>query len=318
MEQKNATEPVQVEAASSPAIDLTQVCKQIESDMQEINAERTTLALEQINQNLKICLPLLSHEQQHRLMQQSNVMYQRFLHVERTPEQQIAFEKFALEMAQHPTIQQSHLEALTLRDQYLLKHKGQAYVELIDLGENQLRYRRSPDYMLRIFSPYLPKSEQVFMQHLAEQNREPIMQAEHLLISPNEMLSRALSWQDYQKNYPNSSYLADAKFLMQQYAYYLFFGTPDSPVSEQYTDRLSIRANHLDAIKQLAKMPDSSLSRSAKLYLAFLDANADEQQGLIIDSSEKLSQQQKLARYSNIFKPSHPKKKDCFKDAICI
>lgn len=318
VEPKNATEPVHVETASSPAIDLTQVCAKIESDMQEISAERTTLALEQINQNLKICLPLLKHEQQNRLMQQSTAMYQRFLHVERNQEQQIAFEKFALEMAQHPTIQQSHLVALTLRDQYLLKHKGQAYVELIDLGENQLHYRRSPDYILRIFAPYLPKSEQAFIQILAEQNREPIIQTEHLRIDSDEILTRALTWQSYQHDYPNSPYHADAKFLMQQYAYYLFFGTEDEPVSEHYTDRPSIRADHLDTIKKLARMESSNLNHSAKLYLAFLDASTEQQNDFNRDTTPNLSQQQKLERYSNIFKPSHPKKKDCFKDAICI
>ena len=318
LEPKNATEPVHVKTTPAPTIDLTQVCAKIESDMQEINAERTTLALEQINQNLKICLPLLKHEQQHRLMQQSTAMYQRFLHVERNKEQQIAFEKFALEMAQHPTIQQNHLEALTLRDQYLLKHKGQAYIELIDLGENQLHYRRSPDYMLRIFAPYLPKSEQVFMQILAAQNQEPILQTEHLRIDADEMLTRALAWQSYQHDYPHSPDLAYAKFLMQQYAYYLFFGTEDEPVSEHYTDRLSIRAEHLEAIKKLARMEPSNLSHAATLYLAFLDVPTEQQNSFNRDSTENLSQQQKLEHYSHIFKPSPPKKKDCFKDAICI
>lgn len=309
-------DPVDVKEASSAAVDLNQMCQDIENDMQQINAERTTLALEQINQNLKICLPLLNHEQQQHLIQQSTAMYQRFLSVPRNENQQIAFEQYAFDMAQHPTIQQEHLQALHLRDQYLLKHKGQAFIELVDRGEGELNFRRSPEYLERIFAPYLPKAEKVFIQQLAAQNREVVLQNGNLLISPNELLVRALYWQNYLKQYPNSSYSADARYLMQQYAYYLFFGSSKTQVSQYYTDRLSITADHLDAIIRLAKGPDSMLAETARRYLNFLDLSPEQQ--LEAEPDDSLSQQQRLERYSKIESPKHPKGKDCFIDAICI
>ena len=93
------------------------------------------------------------------------------LKVDRTEFQQRAFEQYALEMAQHPTIQQAHFQQLTPRDQYLLKHKNQAYVELLDLGNGNLQYRRSPEYLARIFAPYPPAAEKAFIENLAEQNK---------------------------------------------------------------------------------------------------------------------------------------------------
>ena len=139
-------EPAQIEASSTQTLDLTDLCQKIDKNMSEIDAQRTTFALEQINQDLKLCLPLLGFQQQKHLLGLSNKMYHDFLSVERTPQQQRAFESYALEMAQHPTIQQSLFEQLTIRDQYLIKHQGQSYVELFDAGEGQVHYRRSPEY----------------------------------------------------------------------------------------------------------------------------------------------------------------------------
>jgi HPt (histidine-containing phosphotransfer) domain-containing protein len=117
-------EPAQIEASSTQTLDLTDLCQKIDKNMSEIDAQRTTFALEQINQDLKLCLPLLGFQQLKHLLGLSNKMYHDFLSVERTPQQQRAFESYALEMAQHPTIQQSLFEQLTIRDQYLIKHQG--------------------------------------------------------------------------------------------------------------------------------------------------------------------------------------------------
>ncbi len=314
---KIVNEHVESRAVKKPAVDLTEMCQNIEKDMANINDQRTTFALEEINQNLKVCLPLLDHDQQHQLMHLSTKMYQRFLTVERDHEQQLAFEHYALEMAQHPTIQQSHFQTLNSRDQYLLKHKGQAYVELIDLGEQQLNYRRSPDYLARIFAPYLPKSERVFIEMLAQQNHEPILQNGRLLISPQEMMTRALFWQEYLHLYPNSYFKTDAQFLMQQYRYYLFFGTAKSPVSETYLDRLAMPVDTLETIEQLAKMPTSTLSNQAKQYLQFLEMTP-QQKAAILTDHEQSSLEQKLVSYTNSYAPKHPQNKNCFRDAVCI
>jgi hypothetical protein len=101
------------------------MCQNIEKNMSQINDQRTTFALEQINQDLKVCLPLMELAEQKHLMQRSTEMYPRFLKVDRTEFQQRAFEQYALEMAQHPTIQHAHFQQLTSRDQYLLKHQSQ-------------------------------------------------------------------------------------------------------------------------------------------------------------------------------------------------
>lgn len=137
-------------------------------------------------------------------------MYRKFLTVNRNAAQQAAFEHYAFDLSQHPTLQQNHFEQLNLRDQYLLKHTGQAYIEVIDVGDGQLQYRRSPEYLAKIFAPYMPPAEQIFIENLAAQNMQPAFTESRLSIEPHEIVNRALFWEEYLKQYPNSSYRKDA------------------------------------------------------------------------------------------------------------
>ena len=164
--------------------------------MQQIDNTRTTFALEQINQDLKVCLPLLPLNEQLNLLNLSTEMYQRFLHVERSATEQAAFDQHAFDLAQHPTIQQSHFENFASRDQYLLKHKGQAYLELYDAGEAQLVYRRSPQYLAIIFAPYMPDAEQNFIERMAKDNMQHSLRDGGLTLDAADLAERALFWED--------------------------------------------------------------------------------------------------------------------------
>ncbi|WP_228145794.1 hypothetical protein [Acinetobacter sp. ANC 5054] len=290
------------------AVDLSLLCKKLAQNMQEIDDQRTTFALEQINQDLKVCLPLLEAPEQQKLLKLSNQMYKNFLHVERTAQQQLAFEQYAFDMAQHPTIQQNHYEQLTLRDQYLLKHKGQAYVELFDAGEGQLRYRRSPEYLAKIFAPYMDDAEQVFIENLAEQNTQPVLLQKTLTLDPQDIASRALFWEDYLKQYPDSPYKKDAQQLLYQYSQFLFVGTSDSPVSGDYSDRLSIQASSLEEIEKLSKLKQSQLAIHSRQFLKLIEQNTV--------SGNRTAESQLLSTIG-IHNPSPSYKKDCFSDAIC-
>lgn len=311
-------EQAELKATLSPEHDFTLMCQNIEKNMAQINDQRTTFALEQINQDLKVCLPLMELTEQKHLMQHSTEMYQRFLNVERTEFQQRAFEQYSLEMAQHPTIQQSHFEQLTSRDQYLLKHKGQAYVELLDLGDGQLHYRRSPEYLARIFAPYLPAPEKTFIENLAEQNAEPVLINNRLQIEAADIAARGLFWEDYLQTYPQSSYTQDAKYLLKQYTYFLFRGTEASPVSADYRDRYSVDTSHLETIIGLSRGQKSTLSTQARLFLEFLDMSPEQRQQALPENFRNRSEAEQILYYAQISPPSQNYEKNCFRDAICL
>jgi hypothetical protein len=219
-------------------------------------------------------------------------------------------------MAQHPTIQQSHFEQLALRDQYLLKHQGQAYVELIDAGQSGLHYRRSPEYLAKIFAPYMPEAERIFIENLAQQNLQPAFRDQSLLIDAPETARRALFWEDYIQKYPKSSYLQDAQQLLYQYKVFLFKGLKDTPVSGSYAGRLDVQAGTAEEMQKIAKLKDSALALQAGRFLDFLEMSP-EQRLQAAGGQSGLSTWQQLELHLNLRNPAPRYKKDCFSDAVC-
>ncbi|MDY6461116.1 hypothetical protein [Acinetobacter faecalis] len=313
--QKSAPPPISAEEKHEAPVqlDLTHLCENLSKEMQEVDNTRTTFALEQINHDLKICIPLVDLKQQMHLMHLSNQMYNNFLTVKRTSKEQKAFESHALNMAQYPTVQQSHHQEFSLRDQYLLKHKGQAYVELHENTQQNLVYRRNPQYLARIFAPYLPQAERVFIENLAQQNMQNLFYNQDITIDANELLERALFWEDYVNKYPKSQFIKEAQYLYQAYSQLLFKGVSVNPVSESYLGESSIKSDHLSAIEKLSKLNKSQLSNQARRFLSFIQMNLNERTKLtgFEHPSAQLNQYLKL-KSVQLNQPF-----DCFSDAIC-
>ena len=288
-------EHTEQQQASVAVPDLNQICENLKQEMRDISAQRTTFALEQINQNIRVCLPLISHPEQKKLMELSNQMYAQFLHIKRTPEQQKAFDLYALDESQYPTIQQSHFEKLNIRDQYLLRHKGQAYIELSDLNQNNISYQRNAQYLAKVFAPYFPEDEKVFIQALADQNEIPFFNQNTLLILPDEIVERTLFWESYVKKFPKSPYKKEAQYLYDSYRSFLFLGLKDSPVSVHYEGRLDIQASSLTAIEQLSELKNSHLATQARQFLKFVDMSAEQKARL---NSQDATEPRQIRRFS--------------------
>lgn len=309
------------------APDLTETCENLAVEMQNIDQQRSTLALEQVNQNIRLCLSVIDFSEQKKLMLLANQMYRKFLHVERTPAQQAEFESYVLEQSQYPTLQQQHFDKLHPRDQYLLRHQGQAYIELIDAGRHEVFYRRSPQYLAKVFAPYLPSAESVFILELADQNMQPVFKDQRLKLSPQEIVQRAQFWVDYQKDYPQSSYRSDANYLGQYYMTLLFIGSKKDPISTHFNGTDDIQDATLTEIMQLAEQ-HGALAIKAKKFLDFIEmSNAQRQQ--ILSSTPKTTERPaqntadvavlQLQRYLSLstINLDRPAKRDCFIDAVC-
>ncbi|WP_445114708.1 hypothetical protein [Acinetobacter sp. WZC-1] len=328
--QKPAPEIIQesehAHSEANIAPDLTTLCQNLKKEMQEINNQRTTLAIEQMNQDLRLCLPLTDFPEQKQLMKLADQMYAQFLKVDRTPLQQQLFESYAVEQYQYPTIQQHHFEQLHIRDQYLIRHKGQAYVELLPYAvKGHINYRRNPQYLVKIFAPYLPHVEAEFIEELAQQNTQPFWNDNKLVISPEEIARRALFWENYYRDYPSSSYRNDARYLAEVYAALLFKGLPESMVSEDYDGRENIQPASLAVIKNIARQKNSDLADQARKFIKFIALSPDQRQKLIPIESDNLSGKPRqtvllqLNQYLNLknVDTESLRKRDCFSDAIC-
>lgn len=299
--------------------DLNLICKKLKNEMKQMSAQRTTFALQQINQDIRLCLPLMPLPEQKQLMQLSDQMYQQFLKIERTSEQQDAFDLYAHDQSQIPTIQQSHFEKLHIRDQYLLRHKGQAYIDLVDTANNKATYQRNAQYLAKVFAPYFPDSEKVFMQTLATQNQQPAFKQQNVLISSQEISQRALFWEDYLKKFPQSSHRRDAQYLLDTYTHLLFLGLKDSPVSLHFDGRLDIQATSLREIEHLAEQKNSRLADQARLFLKFIEMDSSQRHAMNTFSKSDTKPINELQHYLNLKSIDFSKAslRDCFSDAIC-
>ena len=306
-------------------------CENIQENIQAINQRSTVQALQQVNTRLKQCLPHLSMNDRTALLYASTAMYQRFLATNRTPQQQQTFEQYAQNTSLYPTLQQSHIDEFSTRDQYLIQHQGQAYYELYD-ANGRTMYRRSPQYLQEIFAPYLPEAEQIFINHLAEQNQQPIFSRNTFNLTWSEIAHRAQFWEHYAQQYPNSLFLEDAQRLKFAYIHFLFHGLPNMPVSESYQGTESIHPEALIEIQMLSEQPHSQLAQKSKKFLQFLNISEHERdQKIPIELSpveqratnkELLIENKQLDQFIGLNDPlsldSTHINRDCFSDAICI
>ena len=323
---KQVPEELNLESASESMVqnttpDLNEICKKLKEEMLLISAKRTTFALEQINQDIRLCLPLMTYKEQKHLIKLADQMYDNFLEIDRTPEQQKSFNLYAYDQSQFPTIQQAQFEKLHPRDQYLLTHRGQAYIDLIDM-DDQATYQRNSYYLAKVFAPYFPEAEREFMQELAEQNQSVQFHDEQAEISAQEIAERALFWESYLKKFPKSSYLNDAKYLYHFYSNLLFKGLNHHPISQHYESRSDISPEALSAIEQMTNNEKSQLSNQARLFMQFIELDTQQKNELInIPQNANESNQDRiesqLHEYLNlkVLNLKHPR--DCFTDAIC-
>ena len=147
---------------------------------------------------------------------------------------------------------------------------------------------------------------------------EPVLIEQRLQIDAAEIAARALFWEEYLKQYPNSSFQRDAKYLLKQYSYFLFRGSKQSPVSEDYRDRYAVDTSHLETIIALSRGQKSTLSAQAQQFLEFLDMNPEQRQQALAADYASRSATEQILHYANINPPSQKYEKDCFQDSICI
>lgn len=262
-------------------------CKNLDQAMQKVNENTTVEALNNINAQLKQCMNKVKNPQQLKWLNASTKMYQRFLKSDTDEQSATAFGDYMYSILENKdnhrtsSIQKGDpvlFKKLGKRDQYLLNHQGQAYIDFQHQGEGIFDYRREPQYGLDIFASTLPKDQQVFITRMAKDNQEVLIGDAALTISWAELVDRALFWENYIKQYPKGYFTADAKELFAEYTDYIFFGLDNTPVSDEYKTGTWFDEDALKEIKALAKRKDTQLSGRAQKFLMFIETPVEQRQ----------------------------------------
>ena len=255
--------------------------------MQAINHESKVESLEKVNQLLKDCVSQVDNAQQLKWIDETTSMYDHFFAHELTDSKQMAaFDEYGLsilEANQGDALDQTVIKGdqkifktLSPRDQYLMNQQDKAYIELHYQGEGRFQYRRSPAYIKTIFGEALPEDQRVFVTRMAQDNEALFFNDAAIAISWAEMVDRALFWENYLQKYPISHFKTDAKKLFEEYQYFIFFGSDNTPVSDEFALDTWIDENALGHIKALAKRQDTALAEPAKKFLTFIKTPVNE------------------------------------------
>ena len=311
-------------------------CIQINAAIQKINQNSKIEDLNQINEKLKTCVPSLKNDEQLKLIDASTAMYQRFLKQDYTDKTARAFEAFGyavLEQKQQDPkkviqSQKKLFDQLSPRDQYLLQHNGEAYIDLLYQGEGMFTYRRQPNYLVDVFSKALTADQKEFLTRMAKDNQDIFYNDGALAVSWKELTERALFWEKFIQKYPKSHFISDAKLLFNEYRYFIFFGLDNSPVSDEYAPNTWFDKDALEQIQFLSTQNQSSLAKPAQQFLKFIATPVEERNKQFkIDLTEKNGDKksnyqithEQLEQLLKFDSPWNTEVyRDCHIDAVCI
>mgnify|MGYP006877476767 FL=1 len=148
-----------------------------------------------------------------------------------------------------------------------------------------------------------------------------------LTIDAQEVVRRALFWEDYVKNYPDSSYIRDARYLDQVYRMFLFKGTLNTPVSDSYEAEYAIQPSVWYEIEKLAKLEQSRLADQARKFRSFVQMSPQERRNRIpvsLTAQEHNNERantlalKQLSYYLDLPLNGLSPTRDCFSDAVCM
>ncbi|WP_426455784.1 hypothetical protein ACPF64_05590 [Acinetobacter sp. KB005] len=311
-------------------------CIQINAAIQKINQNSKIEDLNQINEKLKTCVPSLKNDEQLKVIDASTAMYQRFLKQDYTDKTARAFEAFGyavLEQKQRDPkkviqSQKKLFDQLSPRDQYLLQHNGEAYIDLLYQGEGMFTYRRQPNYLVDVFSKALTTDQKEFLTRMAKDNQDIFYNDGALAVSWKELTERALFWEKFIQKYPKSHFIGDAKLLFNEYRYFIFFGLDNTPVSDEYAPNTWFDKDALQQIRFLSTQNQSSLAKPAQQFLKFIATPVEERNKQFkIDLTEKNGDKksnyqithEQLEQLLKFDSPWNTEVyRDCHIDAVCI
>lgn len=335
-QQDQAVSKEQKSTEQKPVSKPDNSCIQINAAIQKINQNSKIEDLNQINEKLKTCVPSLKNDEQLKLINASTTMYQHFLKQDYTDKTATAFESFGyavLEQKQRDPkkviqSQKKLFDQLSPRDQYLLQHNGEAYIDLLYQGEGMFTYRRQPNYLVDVFSKALTADQKEFLTRMAKDNQDIFYNDGALAVSWKELTERALFWEKFIQKYPKSHFIGDAKLLFNEYRYFIFFGLDNTPVSDEYAPNTWFDKDALQQIRFLSTQNQSSLAKPAQQFLKFIATPVEERNKQFkIDLTEKSGDKksnyqithEQLEQLLKFDSPWNTEVyRDCHIDAVCI
>ena len=261
-------------------------CLALSDAMKKVDDSSKIEAIYAIQKQLKACLPTASNAEVLNLLKDYQAMYERFLWddddaaaINETDFDEDYYDvMYALEW--NEKVPEEKLQKMSARTRYLIGLiQNDADVRAYNLGEGYYAFSHDLKAMADIFTPYLRPDQKAFIQRMAKDNQDIFWSDAAITTSFEELVERAVFWEDYITRYPNGYAVKDAKMLLDSYRYYLFFGSDNTGWTDDDI-REFLEPEYKQTMVALSKRPDSILAKDAKNYLNFMALSDSERQQL--------------------------------------
>lgn len=154
-------------------------------------------------------------------------------------------------------------QGLSSKQQQLLDALAKQQIEIAYAGEGSFAFRLNPNYWVEHVAPHLPKADQVYFQHVAEQAQQPYADDAGLLISWLELGMRVQTWMQYTEDYPDGYFTEMAQAKRDGDLNTLLVGMDNTPTHEQGVLLPEVKAAYTQLSQQY---PNSQLSKTLSLF----------------------------------------------------
>ena len=133
-------------------------------------------------------------------------------------------------------------------------------LELIDMGQGNAMIVQVPNFYYDIFKDYVTDDYRNYLELVTKEYNEPYFGIEEILVPHEKIADRILAWEEFQKKYPNSDFIATANIEANVYRRAYILGAYNLHTREGGSEK-----------PELYYIPDNIL----KEFNRFIQANPD-------------------------------------------
>lgn len=245
------------------------VCTKLSDSMKVIDEKSKIEDIHGIQRQLNACLPMADNVEILQWLTEYQALYGRFLGSNDSMDY-AEFHDIVETIDQGKKLSVKQLKTLSPRKRYLIDLvQSNADVSVLYVGEGIFMFHHNLQAMADLFIPYLPNDQAEFIQRMAQDNQDIFWNDGAVAVSFDEVMARAVFWEDYIQRYPTGYFSQDAEDLFTTYRYVLFYGSNNTQWTNDAIHEF-IDPKDEQAIQQLAKRSNSILAEDAQNLLDFM------------------------------------------------
>ncbi len=253
------------------------ICSKLTATINAVGHKSEIKEIHAVQSQLSACLPTATNAEVLQWLAEYQAMYRRFLGSDSDWNDE-AFYDLMNTIAQGKTVTVAQLRLVNPRIRYLVGLvRSRAEVDVKYRGKGLFVFHHDLNAMANLFIPYLPEDQAIFVERMAKDNQDIFWNDATIAIAYYPLIKRAIFWEDYIKQYPDSYFIQDAKHLFNQYRYLLFFGAEDTQWTNETINKF-LAPEYKLLLRQLTKRQNSVLAEDAQVFLAFMTMSDRERQ----------------------------------------